>query len=131
MTTILIDHNIEGQSTMILGAFNKEGWSELFPLRLITLKDVGLSSESSDRDIWRFAQNNGMLLLTDNRNMKGNDSLEQTLREENTPTSLPVLTIGNVDRVIERQYREKCAARLAEIIYDLEKYRGANRLFIP
>ena len=67
----------------------------------------------------------------DNRNMKGQDSLEQTLREENKPTSLPVLTIGNVTRMAEREYREQCAARLAEIIFELEKYRGASRPFIP
>ena len=131
MITILVDHNLEGQSVLILGTFNKEGWSELFPIRFMTFKDAGLSPESSDRDIWRFAQDNNMLLLTDNRNMKGNDSLEKTLRQEDTPTSLPVLTIGDSDRLTERQYREKCATRLAEIIYDLEKYRGASRLFIP
>jgi hypothetical protein len=35
--------------------------------------------------------------------------LEQTLREENTPTSLPILTIGSVNRLDEREYREECA----------------------
>ena len=59
-----------------------------------------------------------MLLFTDNRNMKSEDSLEQTIREEITAASLPVLTIGNTDRMTERKYREKCANRLAEIIYD-------------
>ena len=72
-----------------------------------------------------------MILLTDNRNMKGEDSLEQTLREENNPMSLPVLTIGKVDRIGERKYREQCAARLAEIVSELENYLGASRLFIP
>jgi hypothetical protein len=72
-----------------------------------------------------------MLLLTDNRNRKKKDSLEQTMREQSRPESLPVLTIGNADRLTEREYREKCAARLAEIIYDLEKLRGTCRLFLP
>jgi hypothetical protein len=65
--------------------------------------------------------------------MKGEDSLEETIREENIATSLPVLTIGSVDRVInERDYCEQCAIRIAEIIIDLEeKYLGTGRLFIP
>ncbi len=38
--------------------------------------------------VWRFTQEKGMILLTDNRNMEGQNSLEQTIREENTLTSL-------------------------------------------
>ncbi|EKF04357.1 hypothetical protein FDUTEX481_02036 [Tolypothrix sp. PCC 7601] len=37
-----------------------------------------------------FAQSNQMILLTANRSMKGENSLEQVMREEITPTSLPV-----------------------------------------
>ena len=44
-----------------------------------------------------------MYLLTDNRNMEGDHSLEQTIRDENTATSLPVLTIGRVDRLEVRR----------------------------
>ncbi len=131
MTVILADKNIEGQAVMLLGTFNAAGWSELFPVRLLTFEDAGLPPDTSDRVLWRFVQTNEMLLLTDNRNMKGRDSLEQTIREESTSASLPVLTIGNTARMTERKYREKCANRLAEIIYDIEKYRGVSRLFIP
>lgn len=131
MTVILADCNMEGQAILLSGMFNSGRWSELFPIRFITFREAGLPFDSSDRTVWRFAQDNQMLLLTDNRNMKGTDSLEQTLSEENTLTSLPVLTIGNTARLTEREYREKCAIRLAEIIYDLEKYKGTRRLFIP
>lgn len=131
MTIILADKNLEGQAGLLLGIFNAAGWSELFPIRLVTFEEIGLSPDSNDRIVWRFAQNNNMLLLTDNRNMKGRDSLEQTIREESTPASLPVLTIGNTEHMTERKYREKCANRLVEIIYDIEKYRGVSRLFIP
>lgn len=72
-----------------------------------------------------------MILLTDNRSMKGADSLEQTLREENTPHALPVITIGSVNRLDERAYRELCAERLMEILMDIDNYVGASRLFIP
>ncbi len=72
-----------------------------------------------------------MILLTNNRNMKEEDSLGQTLREENTETSLPVLTIGNVDRIVEREYRERCVTRLVDIVLDLDNYLGVARMFIP
>lgn len=131
MITILVDYNIEGQALVFSGTLNSQGWLELFSIRFVTFKEAGLPGYSSDREVWRFAQAKQMILLTDNRNMKGDDSLEQTLREENRPTSLPVVTIGSINRMIEREYRERCATRLAEIICDLEKYLGASRLFIP
>jgi hypothetical protein len=82
MITILVDHNIEGQAEMLLGTLTAMGWLELFPLQMKTLENVGLPFDSSDREVWRFAQANGMVLLTDNRRMKEEDSLEQTIREE-------------------------------------------------
>jgi hypothetical protein len=72
-----------------------------------------------------------MHLLMDNRNMEGGDSLEQTIRDENTEMSLPVLTIGRVERMIELTYREACAVRLLDIVLYPEDYVGAGRLFIP
>jgi hypothetical protein len=63
--------------------------------------------------------------------MKGDDSLEQTIRTELTVDSLPVITIGSLDRIDESVYREQCANRLIEIIIDLERYCGYSRLFIP
>jgi len=131
MLTILVDHNIEGQAMLLWGTLTATGWLELLPLRLVTLAQVGLPYDSSDREMWRFAQSNGMILLTANRRMDGEDSLEQIIREENTTTSLPVLTIGNAERMVERTYRERCAIRLLEVGLDLDNYLGAGRIFIP
>jgi hypothetical protein len=131
MIAILADHNIEGQAIALWGTLSVGGWLELFPLRWVTFAQVGLPPESSDREVWRFAQEHGMVLLTSNRRMRDVDALEQTIREENTATSLPVLTISNVKRMVEKTYRERCAARLLEITLDLENYSGAGRIFIP
>jgi hypothetical protein len=57
--------------------------------------------------------------------------LEQTIRDENTVTSLPVITISRADRVIEPAYRERCAIRFLEIVLDLPDYLGTGRLYIP
>jgi hypothetical protein len=89
-----------------------------------------LAIETSDREVWRFAQERSML-LTDNRNMDDADSLEQTIRDENTVTSLPVLTIGSLDRIGDREYRERCALRLFEIVLDLDQHLGRGRIYLP
>lgn len=131
MITILVDHNMEGHALLLFGALAADGWLELLPTRLVTFHEVGLAFDSSDRVVWRFVQMQNMLLLTNNRSMKGRDSLEQTLRDEHTATTLPVLTIGNIDRLDDRHYRDACVERLIEILIDVEHYRGFSRLFIP
>lgn len=131
MTVILADHDIEGHAYSLIGVLGAEGWLEMVDLRLTTFSQVGLSFDSSDRVVWRFAQENRMILLTNNRNMDGADSLEQTLREENTPTSLPIVTIANIGRLSEKQYRERCAFQLLEIVLELQKHLGRNRVYIP
>ena len=131
MITLLSDHDIEGKVFLLWGAVTTTGWLEMVPLRLLRFRDVALPPDSPDRAVWRFAQANGMILLTNNRNMAGIDSLEQTIRDENTPTSLPVITIGDFDQVTDRAYRERCAARLVEIVVYLDDYLGVGRMFIP
>jgi hypothetical protein len=81
--------------------------------------------------VGQFVQAQDMLLSTGNRNMDGDDSLEQTIRDENHPSAVPVVTIGNLDRIIEKRYRELCAIRLVEIALAVDQYRGAGRLYIP
>jgi len=131
MMTILADHNIEGYALLRFDALQAREWAELFDLRLVTFADVGLPEASSDRTVWRRAQELGALLLTDNRNMSGLDSLEQALRDENMPTSLPVVTVSRVKRIGEKVYRDACADRLATIVADIDQHLGSGRLFIP
>ena len=109
MITILVDHNVEGQAMLLLGALGTAGWLQLHPLQFITFPQAELIYCSSDREVWRFAQNKGWLLLTANRRMQGEDSLEQTIREENSPVSLPVVMISDGRRMVEKTYRERGA----------------------
>jgi hypothetical protein len=129
--TLLVDLNIEGQAVLLSGTLAAAGWLELLPLRFVRLVEMNLPHNSTDRVIWRFAQANQTYLLTDNRNMEGDDSLEQTIREENNETSLPVLTISRSDQMMNQSYREACAAQLLEVLLYPERYRGVGRLFIP
>ena len=127
----LVDYNLDGYAPVFLGISTKNGWFELLPIRFVTLKEAGLSMDTSDRILWRFAQSNQMIILTANRNMKGKDSLEKVIREENTTISFPVVTIGDLDRLDEFDYRERCVDRMIEIVLDSENYKGVGRLFIP
>ena len=127
----LIDHNIRGQAKLISDVITNQDWLDFLEIRFVTFEEIALPIDSSDRVVWRLAQANQMILLTANRSMKGKGSLEQVMREENTPDSLPVITIGNVYRVGESAYRERCVNRLVEIALHIEKYLGARRIFIP
>ena len=127
----LIDYNLRGQAALLWGTIAAEGWLELMPIRFIGFEEVGLPENSSDRLVWQVAQSSKMIILTANRNMKGDDSLEQVIRDENTLQSLPVVTIGNKERLDEQSYREQCASRLVEILFDIENYMGVDRVYIP
>jgi hypothetical protein len=129
--TFLVDYNLDGYALIFLGILAKEGWLEFASVQFVTFREVGLAMESSDRVVWRYDREHQMMILTANRNMKGGDSLEQVMREENTENSLPVLTIGSLDRLSEADYRQRCAERLIEIVVDIDNYKGVGRLFIP
>ena len=129
---LLIDHNLRGHSVVLAGSLAPSGWLDLIAIRFVLFEEVGLEVNSDDRVVWRCVQANNMILLTANRSMKGKNSLEQVMRQENTPTSLPVITIGNIDRLLaEPEYRDRCVNNLVNIIVDIEDYRGARRIFIP
>ena len=127
-----IDHNLRGHSILLGGSLLSAGWLDWVAIQFVTFNEVNLPINSDDRIVWRLAQSNQMILLTANRSMKGKDSLEQVMREENTSTSLPVITIGDSDRVLaDSGYRNRCVDRLIEIALDIDEYRGTMRLFIP
>lgn len=128
----LVDHNLERHSVILSGSISNQGWLDWLSIRFVTLEEMSLSVKSDDRVVWQFAQSNQMILLTANRRMKGKNSLEQVLREENTPISLPVITLGDADRFLQDSgYRQECINRFLEIVFYIENYMGVGRLFIP
>ena len=52
MITILVDHDMEGQAFLLWGTLSATGWLELLPMRLARSVDVGLSYDSTDREVW-------------------------------------------------------------------------------
>lgn len=131
MIKVLLDNNISGFQNLLIGAIKSTGWSEYQLIEFITLDDLGLDDSINDREIWRRCQQSGYILLTTNRNEKGADSLQLTLREENTPNSLPVITISSQRKLRDAAYREACVESLLTIVLEMSNHLGTGRLYIP
>ena len=72
------------------------------------------------------------MLLTDNRNEDGPDSLEATVRIHTTPISLPVFTISDVRSLSsDARYAGRVIERLFVYLLELDNIRGAGRLYLP
>ena len=132
---ILADANCEGHLALMWQLF-QEGWRhdvwEVLHLTPVSLSDLGLPLDASDRDVWEACQREQVALLTANRNDDGPESLEATIRQHNTPESLPVFTLANDQRVLrDRLYAEAVADRLLEFLFDIDSYRGTGRLYLP
>jgi hypothetical protein len=94
--------------------------------------DLGMDRATPDRDVWRRSQEAELALITANRNEEGSDSLEATVRQLNARESLPVFTLADPERLVaDRAYAERTADRLLEYLFDIEKYRGTGRLYVP
>ena len=114
MQRILSDKNCERHARTILYAFLNLGYGDIVSIELSMFSDVGLPNNADDEEVWKFCQKNGYLLLTGNRRtVDGDASLELAARRLFTETSLPILTIGDLDRVLlDRKYCEQCATDL-------------------
>lgn len=102
-------------------------------MQLQWFRDIKLSTKTKDEEVWQRCQDRGYILLTGNRTANDkNESLEIAIRCLVTSDSLPVLTIGNLQRVLaDPTYCRACAERLAEIVDELHRYRGVTRLYLP
>ena len=135
MRAILADQNNEGHVAALVRRLQGEPWREFWEglrLSVLTFADLGLLPETPDVLLWQACQQHGAILITINRNADGPDSLEATIRQQNTPTSLPVMTLANPDRLMqERDYAERVVEQLLVYLLDIDNYRGSGRLYLP
>jgi hypothetical protein len=135
VTGILADYNCEGHVTALITALETGRLAELWiALRVdvLTFRVLGLPSTTPDDELWRLCQQKGIVLVTANRNADGPDSLEAVIRAENGPDHLPVLTIGDVDRVLDsREYATQAAEQLLDYLFRIDGLRGTGRLYLP
>jgi hypothetical protein len=132
---ILPDVQMIGDVEPLVEAMQREPWNEFWDdlgLALYRFEDVGLTPTSTDREIWLRCQADELILITDNRNDDSADSLEATIRTLGTPRSLPVFTIGKLGRFQKsRAYAERVLRTLYDYLLDIDRVRGAGRLYLP
>jgi hypothetical protein len=135
MRGILADVNAEAHARAIVSIWTSDAWRDLWQslgLVVESLPSLGLPYNASDALIWRSCQRVGLILLTGNRNADGPESLEATIRNENRPDSLPVITVADMDRMLrDRPYAEKVAERFLETLIAIDDFRGTGRLYVP
>ena len=59
MITLLSDYNCERQAKEILYHLRRLGYGEQLGIEILFFKDVNLSINSSDEEVWQFCQQNG------------------------------------------------------------------------
>jgi len=120
---------------VLLGRLKGDVWGEIWGslnLQVETLASLGLPSNASDSAIWHQCQQKGLVLITNNRNARGPDSLAETIRLYNTPVCLPVFTLANANRVLtSNSYAEVVVERLLGYLLRIDELLGTGRLFIP
>jgi hypothetical protein len=135
MVRLLADNNTVGYVEALVQEMQSSRWADFWAslgLSLVYFRDVGLVPASSDRAIWMTCQAEQLLLITNNRNQDGPDSLETTIQELNRPDNLPVLTISDLDTLrTNRAYAERVVEKLYEYVIDIEGLRVTGRLYLP
>jgi hypothetical protein len=131
----MADNNVVGQLDAIIAFLRSETWHEYWEEAAVTavgFQDVGLEQNTPDNVIWQTCQAEEIILFTGNRNRQGPDSLEEAIRLFNRADSLPVITLGDPQRFgRERTYADKAAVKLLDYLLNLDRYRGAGRLYVP
>jgi hypothetical protein len=132
---ILADANVEGHvrivHALLRSSWRAEVWAHL-NLTCEFFPDIDLDRTTPDLEVWQKCQELQLALVTANRNEKGSESLGAAIQALNEPTSLPVFTIGDSDRVLsDPRYAERVADRLLDYAFDIERYKGTGRLYLP
>ncbi len=137
MRGLLADTNVQGHALYLRRLIETlDLWSAIasFQLVLTTFSDLGLEHNLDDRSLWNRCQQDGWVLLTENRNHDGPDSLEATLTDSWRSGCLPVLTLAN-KRAFERSrvYADRVAADVAELLFGVanQEYRDRPRIYVP
>lgn len=135
MITLLVDANLDGHAELFDLRLRTKTWRELcdyLDIRFLHFEQAGLDRATTDDIVWRWCQERGYFLLTANRNQESEDSLEATIRREDTAQSLPVLTFADAQRIYQSSaYLDKVVERLLDYLLNQENYRGTGRLFLP
>ena len=135
MKGILADINAQGQVDKLALLLQGEPWKEFWDslqIQYVHFADVGLVTESPDDPVWQTCQDRELILIPDNRNLDGPDSLEATIRARNAPTSLPVFTIADIQRLgLSHVHAAEVIESLLDLLLRIDTVRGTGRMYLP
>ena len=101
-------------------------------MRFCRFEDFELPANSADSVVWQVCQDNGVILITGNRNSEGPESLNSTIENRNGPDCLPVLTLASAKRIArDRQYAQLVVESLFDTFIRIDVLRGTGRLYLP
>lgn len=116
---------------IVQGTMWRDFWEHL-NIHVFSFDELELRADASDVRVWRTCQERQIVLVTGNRNKRGRDSLEATLLRENDATKLPVFTLSNARRVLRSTtHAAAVAEKMLVYLLDIERLRGAGRLYLP
>jgi len=131
----MADNDSAGQLDALLAVINSDEWRELWQalgLGIVTFESLELARDAPDALVWDTCQANEVVLVTGNRNDDGPESLEATIRLRNQERSLPVFTLVHPDRIRPGGPESILAAvKLLEHLLEIDRYRGAGRIWLP
>jgi hypothetical protein len=135
MRGLVADANIQGQVEHLVMCMCADAWAdfwEALELVLYRFEDIGLSTSATDLEVWNVCQAEGLILITDNRNLDSEDSLEATIRQNNTSLSLPVFTIADMNQFrTDSSYVDDVVEVLYVYLMRIDEVRGTGRLYLP
>ena len=137
MRGLVADVNVQGHLPYLRRLIETRGlWNILVELKLrfVTFSEVQFERDIDDRVLWNRCQRDGWVLLTENRNHDGPDSLEATLADSWESGHLPILTLANKGRFEhDRNYAEQIADEIAELLFGIAngEYCDRARIYVP
>jgi len=132
---LVADANIQGQVAHLVERMQAEDWADFWQsLGLVVrqFEDLRLPASATDLEVWNVCQTEQLILITDNRNLDSEDSLEATIRQNNTSDSLPVFTIADMQEFrTNGTYVERVVEALYGYLLRIDEIRGTGRLYLP
>ena len=129
MAADLADINVVKQVRLLVQLWESPEWKEIWTqlgMAVRTFQDLQVPLDLSDAELWRTCQERRIILITGNRNEHDAESLEATIREHNTPDSLLVFTIADIEKMrksrnyakrvedVKQMQNEKCKVKNAK-----------------
>ena len=135
MKGLVADANIQGQVEYLVQRMQSDPWADFWQalgLVLRRFEEIGLSGDSTDLEVWNVCQAEQLILITDNRNLESEDSLEAAIRRNTTSESLPVFTIADINEFrTNNAYVERVVEALFDYLLRIDEVRGTGRLYLP